>query len=90
MLPYKLFKFKNKKDNDFYLEIFFNLISFMKKIIIWMLILISMIYFMDIYVWISNNFFILFHIREYPIDFPINLGYCQKESNIKMDKTFKH
>ena len=91
VLPYKLFKFKNKKDNDFYLEIFFNLISFMKKN-----------YNMDVNISKydlfhghlcldkGNNFFILFHIREYPIDFPIDLGYCQKESNIKMDKTFKH
>ena len=30
-----------------------------------------------------DNLFILFHIREYPQDFPADLGYCQKESPIK-------
>jgi len=38
----------------------------------------------------NNNLLLLFHIREYPKDFPANLGYCQKESNIKMDETFRH
>lgn len=91
VLPYKLYKFKSIKDNDFYLKIFQDLIIFMKKN-----------YNMDVDISKydlfhghlcldkNNNLLILFHIREYPLDFPANLGYCQKESNIKMDETFKH
>tara|TARA_B100001093_G_C26376130_1_gene820884 strand:+ start:155 stop:700 length:546 start_codon:yes stop_codon:yes gene_type:complete len=91
VLPSKLFKFKSIKDNNFYLKIFQDLIVFMKKN-----------YNMDVdiskydlfhghlYLNKKNDLLILFHIREYPQDFPANLGYCQKESNIKMDETFKH
>ena len=91
VLPYKLYKFKSIKDNDFYLKIFQDLIIFMKKNYN-MNIDISKYDLFHGHLCLdkNNNLLILFHIREYPQDFPADLGYCQKESPIKMDETFKH
>lgn len=91
VLPYELYKFKSIRDNDFYLKIFQDLIIFMKKNYN-MNVDISKYDLFHGHLCLdkNNNLLILFHIREYPLDFHVDLGFCQKESNIKMDETFKH
>lgn len=92
ILPINLYEFNDLEINNQYIKIFNKLINFMK-------------YNYDIKIEISKydlfhghlyqnkkngDLEILFHIREYPKDFPLDLGYCQKESNIVMDSSFKH
>lgn len=101
VLPYDIYKFKSSTDNKLYLDIFKRLIVFMKNNYN-MKVNLSKYDLFHGHLCIDKNsldgvklldgvnLLILFHIREYPKNFPIPLGYCQKESNIMMDKTFEH